>query len=85
MAIRSGISALACAALLGSAAAASPQAGVVGGAGDKVVCKTFQKTGTRFEEKSCRTRTQWEQLRIQQRRDARDFIDRPTIETRRGG
>jgi len=50
-----------------------------------VVCKYQANTGTRFKTKNCRTKLQWEQLRIQQQRDAKEMFDRPTVETRRGG
>ena len=53
-------------------------------ADDKVVCKTDAKTGTRFKTNICKTRLQWEQMREQHLRDAREVIDRPQIETRRG-
>lgn len=46
---------------------------------NKVVCKSQAKTGTRFKEKDCRTRAQWEELRVQQQRDAEEMINRPKI------
>lgn len=52
---------------------------------DRVVCKSQKATGTRFEKKTCMTVKQWEAMREQNRRDAKDMIDRPEIETRRGG
>lgn len=53
-------------------------------ADEKLVCKTDAKTGTRFKTKICKTRLQWEQMREQHLRNAREVIDRPEIETRRG-
>ena len=50
-----------------------------------IVCKYQAETGTRFKTKNCRTKLQWEQMRIQQQRDAKEMFDRPTVETRRGG
>ena len=50
-----------------------------------VVCKYQAKTGSRFKSKDCKTQLQWEQMRIQQQRDAEEMFNRPTIETRRGG
>lgn len=55
-----------------------------GSADEKLVCKTDAKTGTRFKTKICKTRLQWEQMLEQHLRDAREVIDRPQIETRRG-
>lgn len=67
--------------------ASSPDAVVVGDPQDeqKVVCKKQKATGTRFEKKTCMTVQQWDQLREQNMRDAKEMIDRPEIETRRGG
>jgi len=50
-----------------------------------VVCKYQAESGTRFKTKKCKTKLQWEQMRIQQQRDAEEMFNRPTIETRRGG
>ncbi len=63
------------------AAAASAEAGRDG---SKVVCKRESKTGTRFPTKICRTKAQWEALSEQHKRDAKEMIDRPQIEDRRG-
>ena len=46
---------------------------------NKIVCKAQAKTGTRFKEKDCRTRAQWEELRNQQQLDAREMLNRPVI------
>lgn len=50
---------------------------------DEVICKTEAKTGTRFRTRDCRTRAQWEAQAEQHRRDAKEMIDRPIIETRK--
>ena len=50
-----------------------------------VVCKYQAQPNTRFKSKTCKTKLQWEQMRIQQQRDAEEMFNRPTIETRRGG
>ncbi|MCL6741258.1 hypothetical protein LZ518_08965 [Sphingomonas sp. RB56-2] len=50
-----------------------------------IVCKYEMKTGSRFKEKTCKTKLQWEQMRIQHQKDAEEMFNRPTIETRRGG
>lgn len=52
-------------------------------ADDRIVCKLQAKTGTRFKSKICRTHLQWEEMRAQNQRDAKEMIDRPVIETRR--
>ena len=52
---------------------------------NRMICKREKSTGTRFETKMCKTRQQWDAIREQHMRDAKEFIDRPTIETRRGG
>lgn len=51
----------------------------------KVICKKQARTGTRFPDKICRTSAQWEEMRAQQQRDAEELINRPKIETSRGG
>jgi hypothetical protein len=52
---------------------------------DRVVCKYEVSTGTKFKTKTCKTHKQWEAMREQNRRDLKEMIDRPVIETRRGG
>lgn len=52
---------------------------------NEVVCKKQTDTGSRFQKKTCRTRAQWEQMRIQQQRDLREHIDRPLVNGARGG
>lgn len=50
----------------------------------RVVCKSQRATGTRFEKKTCMTVRQWDAVREQHRRDAKEMFDGPQIETRRG-
>jgi hypothetical protein len=45
----------------------------------KVVCKNKAKTGTRFPSKMCRTRSEWEQISAQNKRDAKEMIDKPIV------
>ena len=52
---------------------------------NQIVCKKQAKTGTRHQTKTCRTKLQWEQIRIQSQRELKEMMDRPQIETRRGG
>lgn len=52
---------------------------------NEVVCKREKKPNSRFEEKTCKTRLQWEQIRLENQRNLKEYIDRPMIETRRGG
>ena len=51
----------------------------------KVVCKFEQNTGTRFQTRSCKTIEEWDAIREQQIRAAREMIDRSMVDTRRGG
>ena len=53
--------------------------------GDKLVCKVEAKTGSRFPTKTCRTKAEWEQIRMQHQRELKEMIDRPKIEINRGG
>jgi hypothetical protein len=64
-----------------SANAVSPEA--VQDGSQTLVCKSTQRTGTRFQSKVCRTRAVWEQIEEETKRQAREMIDRPVIETRR--
>ena len=63
------------------ASAPAPSGGTGAGTaadGKKVVCKKQANTGTRFPERRCLTKSQWEQMIEQQRREARELIDRPS-------
>lgn len=51
---------------------------------NQIICKREKKANSRFEDKTCRTRQQWEQLRLEHQRNMKELIDRPSIETRRG-
>jgi hypothetical protein len=54
-------------------------------AGQKIICKERRKTGTRFTTRTCKTAGQWDKLAEEHRANAKEMIDRPQIETRRGG
>lgn len=71
------------AALLAFPAAASAAAEPTKNGKAEMVCKTKAKTGTRFPSKTCYTREQWDAMSEQNKRDAKDLIERPIIETRR--
>ena len=47
---------------------------------NRIVCKYQAESGTRFKSKTCKTKAQWEQMRIQQQRDAEDMFDRPVLD-----
>lgn len=50
---------------------------------DKMVCKRTQRTGTRFQEKMCKTVGQWDAIAEEHRRNLNETVDRPQIEIRR--
>ena len=50
-----------------------------------IVCKYQPRSNSRLKDRTCKTKLQWEQMRIQNQRDAEEMFNRPTIETRRGG
>ena len=52
---------------------------------NKIICKSEAKTGTRNKTRTCYTKAQWDKIREQNQRDVRELIDRPQIETQRGG
>lgn len=52
---------------------------------DRIVYKHRQKTGTRFTTKTCKPASEWERLAEEARKAAGEMIDRPAVETRRGG
>ena len=54
-------------------------------ADDKIVCKGETRINSRFKTKVCKTRAQWEELRVQQQLDAKEMVDRPQIDTDRPG
>lgn len=48
---------------------------------DKIICRSVLQTGTRFSERKCATKRQWEAQAEEARRAAHDVIDRPQIDT----
>jgi hypothetical protein len=51
----------------------------------KVVCKRQPMPNSRFKTSVCKTRAEWEQIREQQQRDAKEFFDKPKINSTMGG
>lgn len=45
----------------------------------RIVCKSEKRPNSRFEDKTCRTKLQWDQIREQHRRDAEEMINGPKI------
>jgi hypothetical protein len=68
-----------------SMAYAAPETNAAVDAGQRIVCKEQRKTGTRFTTKTCKTAAQWDKMAEEHRANAKEMIDRPQIETRRGG
>jgi len=50
----------------------------------RVVCRFEQQTGTRFQTRTCHTTKEWDQMREQQLRNARELIDKAAINNGRG-
>jgi hypothetical protein len=48
---------------------------------DKLICRSVLQTGTRFSERKCATKRQWEAQAEEARRAAHEVIDRPQIDT----
>lgn len=48
-------------------------------AGERVVCKLRQRTGTRFKTKICKTLAQWEEMAEQGRSGIKEMVDRPHV------
>ena len=46
---------------------------------NKVICKTKTGTDSRMPKRTCMTRAQWEEVRIQNQRDLKEMVDRPKI------
>ena len=80
------------AALLGAAAAAtpgavpaasvdasSPVASKVEGEKQRLRCKSYRPTGTRFDKRVCFTAEEWERRRQEAREAVRDIQNRPQI------
>lgn len=56
--------------------------------GDRVVCKSELRTGTRFKTRICKPWSEWEAMREQHKRDGKELADRPLInpdQCQRGG
>lgn len=66
------LSAVPAAATQGPTAAPTP--------GEARVCKYAIKTGTRFKEKKCRTRAEWDAISESARQTMKDTVDRPQHE-----
>jgi hypothetical protein len=52
---------------------------------DKIVCKRQPRANSRIKDSVCKTRAEWEQMREQQQRDAKEFFDKPKINSTMGG
>ena len=50
----------------------------------EIVCQYKAKVGTRFKTKKCATRAQWELMRENHIRGAREMIERPLVNIGRG-
>lgn len=46
---------------------------------EAMVCKYTIKTGTRFRDKKCRTRAEWDAITEAARQNMKDTVDRPQI------
>jgi invasion protein IalB len=68
-------------------AAAPTAAGPTSASADdnKMVCKGETRPNSRFKNKVCRTRAEWDQIREEQLRNAREFFDKPKINSTMGG
>jgi hypothetical protein len=52
-------------------------------AGERMICKYRQETGTRFKAKVCKTAAQWEEMAENNRSGLKEMVDRPQIEIRK--
>lgn len=50
---------------------------------NELVCKGQTRPNSRFKDKTCRTRAEWDQIREAAKRDAKEWLDQPTINTDR--
>jgi hypothetical protein len=66
-----------------AAAAAADNAGKPARDGEQIVCKSQARANSRLPKKTCMTKEQWEDMAEQNKRDAKEMIDRPQIEIRR--
>ena len=48
--------------------------------GNKIVCKGKPTTGTRFSKTKCMSKAQWDAMVEQQRREAEEMMNKPTIQ-----
>jgi hypothetical protein len=46
---------------------------------NRVICKKEAKTGTRHQTRTCHTKAEWEEIRLQNQRDLKEMVDRPVI------
>ena len=46
---------------------------------NKVVCRFEANTGSRLQTRICHTNKEWDEIREQNMRDAREMMDRPKI------
>ncbi|MGC1304051.1 MAG: hypothetical protein WA840_16915 [Caulobacteraceae bacterium] len=46
--------------------------------GDKIVCKYYATTGTRFAERDCRPKAQWDQIAADSKQATIDTVSRQT-------
>ena len=51
---------------------------------DAMVCKYQARTGTRFRTKTCRTRSNWDEMEEAARLQAQEELNKPTISIERG-
>ena len=66
--------------ILSAAPTAAPQEPAAApAAGEALVCKYTIKTGTRFRDKKCRTRAEWDAITEAARQNMKDIVDRPQI------
>lgn len=70
-----------------STAAAQAAAGRTSASADdnKMICKGETRPNSRFKDKVCKTRAEWDQIREEQLRNAREFFDKPKINSTMGG
>ena len=52
---------------------------------DQQICTSVARTGSRFPQRICRTRTQDDAVREQNQKDASDMINRPVVCTGKEG
>lgn len=45
----------------------------------RLICKSQPQTGSRLQKRTCQTKAQWEEARLQHQRDLKEMADRPLI------